>query len=321
MGDRAAQHPLGGFPVRGQTDQPRLRIGKGIALLSAQDAIHGRLRLGFVQPAILCCGAQIFGGFALQGLIAADKNQIHARVHGGQRALRRAVMALDCIHAHAVAQNQPVKAQLPAQQIVHDAAGHGGGHAVRLQARKQNVAAHDGGDSTLDGCAEGDQLTGFQRRQILVHAGQADVRIHCRIAMSGKVLSAAANVFVLIAKHSLTGKIRYARGIIAKASHTDHGIARVAVYIQHRGKVQVNAETAQLARGDLCRNARVYGIVRRGHGHIARRDDGVRAQTRYHAALLIDGNEGGMAGFRLNQLLDIGAQGTKLGIVHHIVTK
>ena len=257
----------------------------------------------------------------MQGLIAADKNQIHARVHGSQRALRRAVMALDCVHAHAVAQNQPVKAQLPAQQIVHDTAGHGGRHAVRLQARKQNVAAHDGGDSTLDGRAEGKQLTGFQRRQILVHAGQADVRIHRRIAMPGKVLSAAANVFVLIAKHSFAGKICYARGIIAKASHADDGIARVAVYIQHRGKVQINAKAAQLARGDLRCDARVYGIARCGDSHIARRDDGVRAQTRYHAALLIDSNEGGMAGFGLNQLLDIGAQGTKLGIIHHIVTK
>ena len=101
----------------------------------------------------------------------------------------------------------------------------------------------------------------------------------------------------------------------------DDGLARVAVYIQHRGKVQINAKAAQLARGDLRCDARAHRIARCGDSHIARRDDGVRAQARYHAALLIDSNEGGMAGFGLNQLLDIGAQGTKLGIIHHIVTK
>ena len=80
-------------------------------LLGAEDALRRHVQLPRVDRAALGGGERRGSALALEIGIARNEYHVHARTHRLHNAARRAVMPPDSVHYHAVAEDEPVKAQ------------------------------------------------------------------------------------------------------------------------------------------------------------------------------------------------------------------
>ena len=230
-------------------------------------------------------------------------------------------MQADRVHDHTVAEHQPVKTKPAAQDIVHDAAAHRRRDARRLDLREQNMAAHYRRNSGLNRGAERHKLCFFQLRETLVDAGQAEMGVDRRVPVAGEMLAAAQKPRRAVAAHGLRAKLRDPRRVVAEASHADDRVHAVAVDVEVGREVEVDADAAQLARGDARAVVCVADAPRRGDGHAAGDVHGVGGQARDHAALLIDGDESGVSRLAAHKLLYLGAESAQLRRIFHIVSE
>ena len=227
-------------------------------------------------------------------------------------------MVLNGQHFHAVRQNQPLKSQLFPEKACDHPPGHGAGQPIGLQGGKEHVAHHNGRNALGNGPAEGDQLQRFQFLLGLVHAGKPQVAVHCRVSVARKMLGAAQNAAAPVGGKGGAAKGGHSLRVIPKAAHADDRIAGVGVHVQHRGHIEVGTQSLELPDGDLGSQTGIFRIARCGQGHGSGHIDCVLWQTADHAALLVDDDEGGIAGLLLNQCPDLITQPPQLVGGFHI---
>ena len=217
-------------------------------------------------------------------------------------------MILNSQHFHAVCQDKPLKAQLFPQKPCDHPPGHGAGQTLRLQLREKHMTHHDGGNPGLNGPPEGNQLQSLQFFFGFVHPGQPQVTVHRRIAVTGEVFGTAQHAAVGIGGQRSAAEGGNGIRIIPEAAHTDNRIACVGIHVQYRGHVEICPQSLQLPDGDLGGQTGVFGVPRGGQCHGAGDVDGILRQTADHAALLVNDDKGGIAGFFQNELPDFCAQ-------------
>ncbi len=175
---------------------------------------------------------------------AADADGVGAGRDGPHGAGRDAVGAGDGAHLDAVGDDQPVEAQLLAEQPGEDALRHGGRQlgVVRVE---QDVRGHDALHAGRDGRPERQQvlaeLVGGQ-----VDPGQPEVRVAGRVAVAGEVLGAGRDAGGLQAADVRGGVPGRQVAVAAEGADADHRVVRVGVDVRVGRVVQVHADGGQV---------------------------------------------------------------------------
>ena len=143
--------------------------------------------------------------------------------------------------------------------------------------------------------------------------------IRVRISVAGKMLGRAQHAAVQQAAYHPVGVTGDLLRRVAVASRTDDRIFRVGIDVHTGGKVEIDAQRAQLPPRQKPGAVGIFRVSRGGDGHSARHIYRVPGQTRHQAALLVRCDKGAMARFPPHQRLDLPAQLFELCTIRNVL--
>ena len=177
---------------------------------------------------------------------ARHQQQVVARLQGLQA---ECAGLADALHGQCIGEHQSAKAQLVAQQSAyHVARERRGPSLLRLQHGHFQVPHHHAAQSGTYGLAEGIEFDAVQPLPAEGQRGQGLVRVHVRIAVAGKVLAHRQHTAVFQPTGIGQHLARHVSGVFAEGTGVDDRIARIDIDVGHRGKVDLHAQLAALAR-------------------------------------------------------------------------
>ena len=229
--------------------------------------------------------------------VVAEPERIRA---GNQRANGRfldAVGRADGGHLERVGDDQPVEAELAAQQSGQDRLAEARRRVV--QVGHEQMAGHHGLNACGDRGAERQQ----RRVEVALDHRELAVRVGSRVAVSGEVLRAGRHALALRAGDERSDVTRDELWVGAEAAHADDGVQGIGVGVRDRGEIQVDARRGQLACDRACDRLGQRHVVDGAERKVA----GVRAavlglEPRHVSALLVD---------RDQELGPLGAKGAR----------
>ena len=229
--------------------------------------------------------------------VVAEAERVGSGGESQDGGFRHSPRPADPLHLERVGEDQPVEAELAAQEAGEDRPADRRGRVV--ERGHEQVARHHRLDTGLDRGAEGQQRGG----EVVADRRQLAVRVDGGVAVAGKVLGARGDTLALRARDEGRHVARHELGVGPEAAHSDHGVARIRVRVRDRRHVQVHAGARELA-GDRARDLlRQRHVVDGPEREVA----GVRAavlrlEPRDVSALLVD---------RDQQLGPLGSEGCR----------
>ena len=223
--------------------------------------------------------------------------RIEQHVHAGIQRLHRRLSGRhavgDRLHLHRVADDDPLKAQFLAQQILQDGLGERRRRLLLVERRVGHMGGHHHRRRLLllERLDERREIPSLERADVGLHLGAGHVRIELGGAVTGKVLHAGGDPRGLKTSQrgQTVGDHRLRRR--AESARTDHRVRRFAVHVQNRSEDDVDSDGAQLVTDPLVDVLGQIRIVRRSQ----RRRGGSRrremADVGDEAALLVDADE------------------------------
>ncbi len=200
----------------------------------------------------------------------------------------------DRTHLDVVAEHETVVSELLTQQA-HDLGRQGRG-SLRVELGKQDVGRHHAGDLGLDGRSEGGQLDPLHALEVEVEAGQGEVAVEVGVAVTGEMFCTGRHAQALHGRDKGPGVGADRVRVTGEAAVADHRVVRVAVDVDHRREVEVEATVEQLQRQGAGEAARVGGIAAAQAAHGRPLGPGI-AQPLDTATLLVEGHgQGGICG-------------------------
>ena len=229
--------------------------------------------------------------------VVAEAERVGSGGESQDGGFRHSQRPADPLHLERVGDDQPVEAELAAQQAREDRPADRRRRVV--EPGHEQVARHHRLDAGVDRGAEGQERGG----EVAADRRQLAVRVGGRVAVTGKVLRARGDALALRAGDEGRHVARDELGVGAEAAHADDRVARVRVRVRDRRQVQVHAGARELA-GDRARDLlRQRHVVDGAEREVA----GVRAavlrlEPRHVSALLVD---------RDQELGPLGAEGCR----------
>jgi hypothetical protein len=136
------------------------------------------------------------------------------------------------------------------------------------------MCGHNCVDAGIERGAERDELEPVELLGRLIDQWQGQMRINVGIAVAGKVLADRDDARLLVGRDRRRAKRRHQHRVGAERARADHWVGRVAVDIQHRREIHIQADRAQFDCGQP-RGARdERRIAGRAQRHLARPDGG-----------------------------------------------
>ena len=139
----------------------------------------------------------------------------------------------DRLHHQGIGHDQPLEAQLPAQQAIEHGWRQGGG-PLAVEGLQQQVGRHHAGHPGGDGGAEGGQLHRLQPGAAVGQPGEFQVGVAGGVAVAGEVLGAAEHPFGLGTPQEGRGQAGRRGRVLAPGAHVDHRVGWIVVDITDR---------------------------------------------------------------------------------------
>ena len=178
--------------------------------------------------------------------IGGHQDQVGAGAEGEQGRFAGAVVGGDRLHHQGIGDDQPLEAQVPAQQAIEHGRRQGGGPCA-VEGFQQQVGRHHAGHPGGDRGAEGGQLHRLQPLAAVAQQRQLQVGVAGGVAMAGEVLGAAEHPLGLGAAQEGRGQAGGRGRVLAPGAHVDHRVGRVVIDIANGPQHPVQAQQPGLA--------------------------------------------------------------------------
>ena len=225
-------------------------------------------------------------------VIATEQQHVAACLHRPHGSGFDGLLMCDRTHLEVIGHHDPVVAQLGSEQIVHDGTGEGG-RVLRIERGYQHVGGHQSRDARRDGRSKRNQLDGVQAVRRMVDHRQFHVRVGAGVAVAGKVLAAGRHAVGLQCPDNHGPQPRHLIRALRQRPVADHRVLKVRVNVEHRRKVEGDADRRQLGRErrrEPLGQRLVAATTQRRHGRpFGKR----RAEPRDAPTLLVDAHPRG----------------------------
>ncbi len=149
---------------------------------------------------------------------------------------------------------------------------------------------HDRANARLRERAEGEQLDAVEPVAVVRDDGQVEMRIHVRVAVTGKMFGAGEHIAVLQAHHILEGLGRHVRAVFAVRALIDDRVGGVVVHVHIGREVDLHPEAAALS-GDVAPHViNQFVVLHRTEHHGAGVGDGAGAEAHPETVFVIARN-------------------------------
>ena len=197
------------------------------------------------------------------------------------------------LHLDAIGDDHLLEAHAAPQQVSQDRLGQRRRHRLAvMQPRQRDMPGHDYAEVALfNRRVERHQLVLLQVLAIVLQHRQALMRVTVGGAVTRKVLADRDDIRRLQATNEGRAQLADQPGIAREAARADDGIARIAVDVQHRRQIHIEAVGHQALAEHA---ARLFGQGRRtgrAQRHVAGDVRYVLTQSGDIAAFLIDGEK------------------------------
>ncbi len=210
-------------------------------------------------------------------------------------------------HIEGVGDDESLEPKLAFQQIGDDCRGNCGDMiGIRIERGHGHVRHHDRIDARCDGLAKGGKFGRVQVSAVDIHAGNTQMRIGCRVAVSREVLHRSQHSAFVRTFDVGGGQIADLFGIFSERPGIDDGVGRVRVHIRIWIEIPVNSDGPGLLRRDAAGHLGVFGFAIGAERH------GVRKvccphQARGDAAFEVGGKEQWQFGVVLQAIEQFGS--------------
>jgi len=226
----------------------------------------------------------------LRALVAANEQGVATGPHRFDGGFFDGPLGGDRLHLEIVGEEDPVEAELGAEQAGANGSRQRGGN-TGIDLVVDHVRRHERGDASADGGAKGGELYLIEAIASVAHDRQREVAVHLGVAMSGKVLSARENVRSLQTADERDTGSHHGSCIGAECAIADDRVFGLRVDVENRSEVQVEPDGAELGphRGGR-RHHQIEIAERRELAHRRKSERG-RRKANHTATFLIDSDE------------------------------
>ena len=218
-------------------------------------------------------------------------------------------MAGHRLHLEVVAEEHATEAQPTAEEIATDVRRHRR-RTPAVERRDDDVRCHERGDAGRCRAGEGQEVDRGELAPAAPHAGQDEVRIADRRAVTGEVL--AAREHARLREPAREGEREPRDGLRrgAECAVADHAVPRVRPHVEHRGEVEVDPDRAELASHRATDRDGELGVPPLGdRGHRGKVCERRMGQAVDPAAFVVERHKGRHAGAGR---VDVGDEPAKL---------